>query len=177
MAPSKQWMSLVETERIDKAYVAGVKKFIDYVFRRTGQNGKIRCPCIKCCNTLLQTREVVELHLKVHGIIKSYTFWYHHGERVDEAQSESDDEQDDALVDETEDEMEDILRDLYPNLNDFGGQHENIESSDVLHEQPNAEANKFYRLLEDSRKPLYQGSKSSKLSALVKLLHIKSLGH
>ena len=28
--------------------------------------------------------------------------------------------------------MEEILRDLYPNLNDFGGQNENIESSDVL---------------------------------------------
>ena len=92
MAPSKQWMSLIETGRIDKAYVVCVQKFLDYAFKKIGQNGKIRCPCIKCCNTVLETHEVVELHLKVYGIIKNYTFWYHHEERVDEAQSESDDE-------------------------------------------------------------------------------------
>ena len=73
--------------------------------------------------------------------------------------------------------MEEILKDLYPNLNDFSGENENIESNDVLHEEPNTEAKKFYQLLGDYRKLLYQGSKSSKLSVLVKLLHIKSLGH
>ncbi|XP_057999322.1 uncharacterized protein LOC131178381 [Hevea brasiliensis] len=51
-----------------------------------------------------------------------------------------------------------------------------IFASDIHKEEPNEEANKFYRLLRDFEQPLYQGSKSSKLSCLVKLLHIKSLG-
>ena len=43
-------------------------------------------------------------------------------------------------------------------------------------EEPNDNANKFYTLLRDLGQPLYEGSKCSKLSAVMKLLHIKTLG-
>ena len=43
-------------------------------------------------------------------------------------------------------------------------------------EEPNDNANKFYTLLRDLEQPLYEGSKCSKLSAVMKLLHIKTLG-
>jgi hypothetical protein len=32
-------------------YLDGVAKFLDYAFSRLGDGSKIRCPCIKCCNT------------------------------------------------------------------------------------------------------------------------------
>ena len=43
-------------------------------------------------------------------------------------------------------------------------------------EEPNDSANKFYTLLRDLEHPLYEGSKYSKLSTVMKLLHIKTLG-
>ena len=43
-------------------------------------------------------------------------------------------------------------------------------------EEPNEDAKRFYRLLKDFEQPAYPGCSSSKLSAMVKLLHIKSLG-
>ncbi|XP_073047517.1 uncharacterized protein [Primulina eburnea] len=50
-------------------------------------------------------------------------------------------------------------------------------SSENKHgEEPNDEAKKFYRLLKDSEQPTYPGCDTSKLSVLVKLLHIKSIG-
>ncbi|OIT36949.1 hypothetical protein A4A49_53602, partial [Nicotiana attenuata] len=58
-----QCMQLVDN-RLDDTYLIGVQKFLDYAFRRTGELYEIRCPCIKCCNTTLGTRETVEIHLK-----------------------------------------------------------------------------------------------------------------
>ncbi|WMV33796.1 hypothetical protein MTR67_027181 [Solanum verrucosum] len=43
--------------------------------------------------------------------------------------------------------------------------------------EPNDEAKRFYRLLKDLDLPLYERAKVSKLSTLVKLLHLKSIGH
>jgi len=71
----------------------------------------------------------------------------------------------------TLDEVEELLRDLYPNL-DGGTTH----TDDLLEEEPNDEAKKFYSLLKDFELPFYQNSKASKLSTLIKLLHIKSMG-
>jgi len=68
MARSKQWMELVDN-RLDEVYLAGVQKFLDYAFQRTREEHEIRCPCVKCFNTILGTRKTVETHLLVYGII------------------------------------------------------------------------------------------------------------
>jgi hypothetical protein len=83
--PSKDWIELVD-ERVgdidyNLEYVAGVRKFIEYAFQQTGAKDQILCPCIKCDNAILGTCRSVEMHLKVYGIIKEYTFWHHHGEQ------------------------------------------------------------------------------------------------
>ncbi|XP_060213001.1 uncharacterized protein LOC132640428 [Lycium barbarum] len=171
MAPSKQWMQLVDN-RLNEAYLIGVQKFLDYAFRRTGELYEIRCPCVKCCNTTLGTRETVETHLNVYGIIQNYTFWYHHGEVLGEPLSECEDDNEVEEC-ESEDEIQEILRDLYPNHDE---RIANSGCDDLPEEEPNVEAKKFYSLLRDFEKPLYQSSKISKLSTLIKLLHIKSMG-
>ena len=74
------------------------------------------------------------------------------------------------MIDE-DDEMQGILRDLYHDFNDIGS-----FGHDKQEEEPNNEANRFFRLLKNSADPIYDGCKSSKMSALVKLLHIKTLG-
>ncbi|KAK6775858.1 hypothetical protein RDI58_026859 [Solanum bulbocastanum] len=124
MAPSKQWMKLVDN-RLDEVYFASVQKFLDYAFQRTGEEHEIQCPCIKCFNIILGTRKTVEIHLLVYGIIRNYTFWYHHGERLGEplTEYEFEDKDGDAVEEcESEDEVEELLRDLYPNL-DGGSTH------------------------------------------------------
>ncbi|PHT64198.1 hypothetical protein T459_31868 [Capsicum annuum] len=92
------------------------------------------------------TRTTIETHLKVHGILQNYTFWFHHGERLGEplSESESKDEHD-AEVEEcdSEDEVEELLRYLYPNL-DGGVTHTNC-----VEEDPNLVAKQFYKLLSD----------------------------
>jgi len=162
MAPSKQWMQLVD-HRLDETYLVGVQKFLDYAFQKTGEEYEIRCPCVKCYNTTLGTRKTVETHLQVYGIIKNYTFWYHHGERLGEPLSESEfefesEDGDEVEECESEDEVEELLRDLYPNL-DGGTTH--TDGDDLLEEEPNVEAKRFYSLLKDFEQPLYQNSKAS----------------
>ncbi|KAK6791485.1 hypothetical protein RDI58_010566 [Solanum bulbocastanum] len=179
MAPNKQWTQLVD-HRLDETYLVGVQKFLDYAFERTGEQYEIRCPYVKCYNTILGTHKTVETHLQVYGIIKNYTFWYHHGERLCEPLSESKSKFEFAFGDgvqveecESDDEVQELLRDLYPNL-DGGTTH--VDGDDLLKEEPNVEAKRFYNLLKDFEQPLYQNSKASKLSSLIKLLHIKSIG-
>nr|XP_016506057.1 PREDICTED: uncharacterized protein LOC107823867 [Nicotiana tabacum] len=173
MSTSKQWMQLVDN-RFDDTYLIGVQKFLDYAFRRTGELSEIRCPCVKCCSTKLGTRETVEIHLKVYGIIRNYTFWYHHGEVLGETQSEGEVDDDNEVEDyEDEDEIHEMLRDLYPN-NDEGTP--DVRDNDLLGDEPNVETKKVYSSLKDFKQPLYQNSKCSKLSTLIKLLHIKGMG-
>ncbi|WMV19934.1 hypothetical protein MTR67_013319 [Solanum verrucosum] len=142
----------------------------------------VSCCCvvaayISCLVKNRGTRKIVETHLLVYGIIRNYTFWYHHGERLGEPLLESeseyeDEEQDGEAVEEceSEDEVEELLRDLYPNLD---GGITYTDCDDLLKEEPNVEAKVFYSLLKDFELPLYQNSKASKLSSLIKLLHIK----
>nr|XP_009797506.1 PREDICTED: uncharacterized protein LOC104243923 [Nicotiana sylvestris] len=164
MAPSKQWMQLVDNW-LDKAYLIGVQKFLDYAFQKTGEEYEIRCPCVKCCNTTLGTRKTVETHLQVYGIIQNYTFWYHHGENLGEPLSESEDKDGDELEEcESKDEVQELLRDMYPNID---GRAVHTDCDNLIEEEPNIEAKRFYRLLKDFEQPLYQNSKASKLLSCI----------
>ena len=161
IAPNKQWMKLIK-DRLAIAYIDGVENFLDYAFIKLGDPQLIRCPCIKCGNATSRTRVMVRSHLIVHGIIPSYTFWYHHGEMSGEEQSnlkkidDNDIEEDDG-----EDEIDGFLRHLYPDIN---GDNMNNSGNDFLEEEPNVEAKKFYRLLKDLDLPLYESAKVSKHS-------------
>ncbi|XP_073045933.1 uncharacterized protein [Primulina eburnea] len=169
MTPSKEWM-IFFNDRFNEKYKVGVEQFLNYAFKKTSEENNIRCPCVKCNNTDYGSREVVEMHLNVNGIMPNYTTWYHHGERLGE--SSSDDEESEGS------DCDEILRDLYPNMDGFYRSGSEIGSSNENKhgEEPNDEAKKFYRLLKDSEQPTYPGCDTSKLSVLVKLLHIKSIG-
>ncbi|XP_052185250.1 uncharacterized protein LOC127796886 [Diospyros lotus] len=178
MAPDKQWMNLVN-DRLSETYQFGIKEFLRYASKKLGDR-EIRCPCVKCNNTYERSHEVVETHITIYGIVQNYTFWYHHGERKGESESEfeCEGEEDEVLETIGDEEIHGIMRDFFPTLDsfnknraDFGGSSHNVQKED-----PNDEAKKFYRLLTDLEQPLYEGSKSSKLSTIIKLLHIKSLG-
>ena len=62
----------------------------------------------------------VSSHLKVYGILRNYTFWYHHGEVAREPQTVSEDQGDEEMQAESADgydPMQDLLHDLFPQNN------------------------------------------------------------
>jgi len=145
MAPDKQWMQLIHN-RLDDAYIHGVERFLNYMFTRLREANEIRCPCVKCCNAISRTREMVISHLIVHGMIQNYTFWYHHGERTGETEeSDSEFENDENVIgeDDEEDEIHEILTDLHPT---FNIENMNTGGDDIPEEEPNPEAKRFYSL-------------------------------
>nr|XP_034591753.1 uncharacterized protein LOC117853529 [Setaria viridis] len=161
-------------------YLAGVKRFLDYAFSRTGRSDEIKCPCIGCYNTYSKSRGEVYSHFKIFGIIGNYRFWYHHGEVVGEPETDSDVEEDSASHGATEEGyngMEELMMDLFPHETNPVSNIETPPSpNEASDEEPNVEAAKFYKLLEDLNQPLYEGSSISKLAATVKLLNTKNFG-
>ncbi|CAN1140898.1 hypothetical protein LINPERHAP2_LOCUS12146 [Linum perenne] len=99
-------------------------------------------------------------------------FWFRHGERLDENRELSIE----TDANDTVDEMHHLITDLFPNIGSTTEAIVGMEFDDVAHDEPNEDAKKFYRLLDESKIPAFRGCKSSKLSILVKLLHIKTLG-
>ncbi|CAN0886073.1 hypothetical protein LINGRAHAP2_LOCUS15271 [Linum grandiflorum] len=104
----------------------------------------------------------------MYGILKNYTFWFHHGERLGEdcdSRSENDTYEEVGW-------MHQLIHDLHPNI----GNRAEAEVDLVGDDEPNDEAKKFYKLLDECEKPLFDGCKSSKICVLVELLHIKTIG-
>jgi len=114
--------------------------------------------------------------------MQSDDVWHYHGERLDEVQSDTDSErederhnEDDCLLEndvQSDDEPLELLTDCFPSA--IQGDQTDMNFFEHF-EEPNDNANKFYKLLKDLEQPLYEGFKCSKLSAIMKLLHIKTL--
>ncbi|XP_056688131.1 uncharacterized protein [Spinacia oleracea] len=164
-------MKLAGDDRLNNEYEIGVEYFIKYAFGKTGEKEKIKCPCVKCKNSSFGSPNMVRDHLLTFGIIQSYNFWYHHGERVGEDAFESPTVgDDDGLIEsDGEDEMETPLRDFFPNNCGFAENDMHDGSSSTRREDPNDEAMRFYRLFDDFQKPLYEdlGLSYEKIDACV----------
>ncbi|XP_065848265.1 uncharacterized protein [Euphorbia lathyris] len=130
----------------------------------------IRCPCMKCRNVDNQNESNVKYHLLRHGIMKSYTIWYFHGESSDEEISINDDLSDsDDLLD---DDMARLVNDIYGGDTESTG-NDQFEN-DATPEEPKGEAAMFYRLLKEANEKLHANCDLSILATIVKLLHMKS---
>ena len=114
---------------------------------------------MKCCNSSEQTRDVVETHLIVYGILIGYIFWYHHGEIPNEPQSNSNELDAELLTKEDEvdgdwrsqDEIDEMRRDLFLVYQCLTELDAELGSSNAanLAEKPNYGAKKFFGLLHD----------------------------
>ena len=184
--PDKSWMNL---RRDDPKYEEGVDKFIEFAMSNTTRQ-TMKCPCEKCLNATFQDMVDLKTHLIIYGINLNYEFWYYHGEKRLTAnvvyEDDDDCELDDGVpelndtrtefnntineeVDEDVNEehyMQDFVHDMFPNVNDAGPSN---------HEPPVEDSLRFYKLLDDSKRPLYEGARITKSSALLKLLHIKNV--
>ena len=158
----KSWM---KSRRSSVEYVNGVENFIKFACQHIEEDDmKIKCPCISCNNRFRLTKDEVEFHLLDNGIMRNYTVWYHHGEV---------DNEDDSIEDDIDnDDMFGLIRDTCPEIG-F-----DMETSRSESQEPNDEAKRFYKLLNEAKQPLYaECKKYSNLSFILKLMHLKTIGN
>ncbi|XP_034202728.1 uncharacterized protein LOC117617460 [Prunus dulcis] len=161
MPIDKSWM---QSGRSSEDYFAGVESFLNYAYNHVKpDDSKIFCPCSKCSNRYRHLRYEVHKHLLYNGIKLTYTTWYLHGEGEDDDsdesdESDSDNDGNDVASTEQDDDMHGLIEEGCP-------------------QDPNGDAHKFYKLLEEAEQPLYAGCESySNLSFVVNLMHIKGIG-
>ena len=141
MTVDKSLMYLSTRQCIE--YVYGVENFLEYAFKHSIDGDmKINCPCIDCSNRYRRTRDEVQYHLLFRSIRRDYTTWYLHGEGDSEVKG---DDHDGMLYGD----MSDMIKDAYPHM------VRDRESSGSEPQEPNGDAKKFYRLLEEVKQPLY----------------------
>ena len=141
----RQWIH--NHNRCAVEYLDGIHAFIEFATRHNLGSTHIRCPCRRCNNSTWETFENVRFHLVRNGMLETYTTWYHHGERLDQASSSyvTRVETVESNVDPNEQVMN-ILNDVYPyalsNTNQEGG-----EGGDDGHPTMDSEAFKNYEKL------------------------------
>ena len=166
MTVDKSWMHLSTRSCIE--YINRVENFLECAFKHSIDGDmKINCPCIDCNNRYHWTRDEVQYHLLFRGIKRDYTTWYLHreGDSEEEGDSEVEGGDNDGIL---YGDMFDTIKDAYPQV--VHGR----ESSGNEPQEPNEDAKKFYRLLEEVKQALYLDcEKYSSLSFIVKLLQIK----
>ncbi|XP_041009491.1 uncharacterized protein LOC121253553 [Juglans microcarpa x Juglans regia] len=176
----KSWM-LIEDRLHSTEYDEGVRQFLAMAQAYATTADQIRCPCRRCRNRAFHSIRIVEDHLFLRGIDPTYTKWIFHGEEDLILNSTfSDEEDDDAssynhYIDDVDEMLDDIRHDSFMDeeSSNEGNANDNYQPSTA-----NAPTNyNFDEFVVDARRPLYPlCAKFSKLSFIVKLLHIKSIG-
>ncbi|KAM3000067.1 hypothetical protein FF2_041508 [Malus domestica] len=147
----KSWIDL--NDRSSDQFNYGLEHFLEFAFYNNKGHTRIYCPCKKCYNRN----------------------WIHHGETNQPLYSEQGigNNTPSAFVDD----MFGMVQEAFGHSN-VDPNMENDQSTENEHsEGPNDETRKYFKLLQDAECPLYSGcEKFTKLSFIVRLLHIKVLG-
>ncbi|KAL3498314.1 hypothetical protein ACH5RR_041046 [Cinchona calisaya] len=172
----KSWMRIAD--RRSRDYLKGVNDFIEFAKQNMGDERMIHCPCKKCMNSSRGTLREVKSHLKHPGIDKSYTFWVHHGECLDDDDDIDDDLENDVAVDNIDEDNNDDVHQMLDDMQrstfiEIG--HGGSESTLEIDKTKEDNLARFDKLLKDAERELYTGCKLSLLSSLLKLLHVKVL--
>ncbi|MQM02449.1 hypothetical protein Taro_035216, partial [Colocasia esculenta] len=157
MPIDKSWMSLLRNTR---EFEKGLDEFLDFAFARSAIRDKSLCPCQRCLNSVRHVRNEVKLHVFRHGIDPRYTFWDYHGESSDTSDGDMSD------VEGTSQEGNEsatwaMLQDMMTAqglANAHVGEDSSSDPPPIL-EQPNLEAKKNFKLVENAQIKLYPGCK------------------
>ncbi|KAF5476994.1 hypothetical protein F2P56_003676 [Juglans regia] len=176
----KAWMH-IEDRLHSNSYGEGVRQFMAMAQAHSPGSDRIRCPCKRCRNRAFHTLSLVEDHLFIIGIDPTYTEWIFHGEDDPFLDATfSDDEGDDAsasndYIDDVDDMLDDIRVGSF--MDDSATNQGNANTNDEPPTYNTSTNLNFEELVADARRPLYPSCATfSKLSFIVKLLHIKTLG-
>ncbi|KAL5717109.1 hypothetical protein ACHQM5_010180 [Ranunculus cassubicifolius] len=178
----KSWMNPTAS-RCSREYILGCSKFLEFAWenRQKELGDEIYYPCVRCINNMLQPLHIVKNHIENRGIMRTYTNWTEHreAEEVNVNFSEGCDMHGmlhDAVGFIDMRGTNNVIPNQGSNIPNEEVHQDNLGSSVQCAEDPNEDAAKFYKLLKEDETPLYPGStKSSKLSFLVRLLHVKCI--
>ncbi|XP_042946082.1 uncharacterized protein LOC122279468 [Carya illinoinensis] len=171
----KSWMLITDRLRSSE-YANGVKEFITLARSHANGSDEIRCPCTLCSNNYFLPFSEVERHLFIRGIDKNYTVWIFHGDEEYLSLSDDDNLHDSPHDDQYIDDIDIMLEDIQAGRFSGVPSNESFNGGGTTSVEPES-TKSFDQLLVDAHRPLYEGcTKYSKLSFLVKLLHIKTLG-
>ena len=148
-----------ELRRMD--YCNGVQGFIYFTtfIPRNFTGGCIRCLCRKCQNKKYLRLDVVMMHLLHKGFMEKYQCWYAHGEvfvskrRMGEmvvGSTSSASNVHEAANDNTNPYRNMVMDAMMLNQG-------NVSQCPIVEEEPNVEATRFFDLLKDFDKPLWDG--------------------
>ncbi|XP_042939329.1 uncharacterized protein LOC122274348 [Carya illinoinensis] len=176
----KAWMH-IEDRLHSTEYAEGVRQFLSMVLTHTPNADQIRCPCRRCRNRAFHSIRIVEDHLFFRGIDPTYTDWIFHGEddpflsAALSAEEEADTSANYDYIDDLEEMFDDIRHGSY--MDHHSTDDGSIDADDQDQTFDGRTIFNFEELVSDARRPLYPScTKFSKLSFIVKLLHIKSIG-
>ncbi|XP_042950146.1 uncharacterized protein LOC122282038 [Carya illinoinensis] len=175
----RSWMNLPDRLR-SPAYAEGVNHFLTLARSHAMGSDRIRCPCRLCSNNLFLPFREVETHLFIKGFNPTYTQWIFHGEEetrpLIDVDSDPDLTDEDEYIDDMDHMLDDVWAGTFHNVPQ-GSQGDAIPTTSHPAVPETSCKPSFDQLLEDARRPLFTGcTKFSKLSFVVKLLHIKTLG-
>ncbi|XP_042962442.1 uncharacterized protein LOC122296707 [Carya illinoinensis] len=176
----KAWMH-IKYRLHSSEYADGVKQFIDVAKACAPGRDCIRCPCRRCRNRTFHPIAMVQDHLFILGIDTSYMAWVFHGnEEILLEATDSEEEVPHAYnyndyINDVDEMLDDIRVGSF--MDNSGGTELNLDEGPSQHTTDDSIQPTFELLLENARKPLYPSyTYFSKLSIIVKLFHIKTVG-
>jgi hypothetical protein len=150
-APSNEW--------IDQT-----TEFLNFAFSLLGvaETDTIKCPYAMCRNYFRHKRQTIEILLCKYGFREGYKIWTEHGENVfshDECRHVANGEGLNEV-----DHMDHMLSDLVG------------ECRPALDDEPSSSTKAFYRMVASADEKVHEKTDHSSLSALARLLAVKSEG-
>ena len=133
-------------------YIAGVEGFVEFAFEDKPEDTKIYCPCHTCAHTSLLSRDEIYEHLVYNGILENYEDWDFHS---DPSVQHTVDEQPQSQNEERHGNMSQLLHDAFYHMYDDIPMTDTTNLPNPPVSGPNLEAEEFYKLVEDSKKPLW----------------------
>ena len=163
---------------LKQSFCDGIDQFVQVAMAHEDFkiNGGIKCPCLKCdCRKIKSPGEVI-YHLQRVGFMPNYWIWTRHGEKLPRVELGVGDNCTGAssnCVDTGYGEQIELMQDMVCDALGVNVSFEEPQYDDT-DELPNETAQRFYNLLLETNKPLFEGSADSKLSMCVRLLALKS---
>ncbi|KAK1423448.1 hypothetical protein QVD17_18751 [Tagetes erecta] len=166
MTIDKTWIT--ERDRRSFVFKNGLYNFIEIAKNHLNNEGKTRCPCKRCANSIrsLQDLSTIYNHIYDVGFRESYTVWVHHGEEYsNDPEIESLFAPNTCTIEQNTNEMFDALDDVMA--------EQNTNEETTAQERIGLESD-YDALFKELNTELYPGcSWMSSLNFLAKLMHIK----
>ena len=80
--PNRNW--IIEDQRLSVEFAGGMTEFMAIARQHVNIEGRVKCPCKRCNNVLMQKIPDIENHLFIRGFKRNYTRWNFHREEEDD---------------------------------------------------------------------------------------------